>query len=44
MPTVAPVGHTQRTTIVDLSLRHGRWEILRESAIPTHEIVMVLQR
>ena len=32
------------TTIVDLSLGDGRWEILREGAIPTHEIVMVLQR
>ncbi len=39
-----PTGHTQPTTIVDLSLGSGRWEILREGAIPTHEIVMVLQR
>jgi L-threonylcarbamoyladenylate synthase len=39
-----PTGHTQPTTIVDLSLGPGRWEILREGAIPTHEIVMVLQR
>jgi len=37
-------GHAQPTTIVDLSLGPGRWEILREGAIPTHEIVMVLQR
>jgi len=39
-----PTGHAQPTTIVDLSLGPGRWEILREGAIPTHEIVMVLQR
>jgi L-threonylcarbamoyladenylate synthase len=37
-------GQAQPTTIVDLSLGRGRWEILREGAIPTHEIVMVLQR
>ena len=39
-----PTAHPQPTTIVDLSLGPGRWEILREGAIPTHEIVMVLQR
>lgn len=39
-----PTGCTMPTTIVDLSLGPGRWEILREGAIPTHEIVMVLQR
>jgi L-threonylcarbamoyladenylate synthase len=39
-----PTGRAQPTTIVDLSLGNGRWEILREGAIPTHEIVMVLQR
>jgi tRNA threonylcarbamoyl adenosine modification protein (Sua5/YciO/YrdC/YwlC family) len=39
-----PTGRSQPTTIVDLSLGPGRWEILREGAIPTHEIVMVLQR
>jgi tRNA threonylcarbamoyl adenosine modification protein (Sua5/YciO/YrdC/YwlC family) len=39
-----PTGHAQPTTIVDLSLGPGRWEILREGAIPTHEIVMVMQR
>ena len=39
-----PTGHTQPTTIVDLSLGPGRWEILREGAIPTYEIVMCLQR
>jgi tRNA threonylcarbamoyl adenosine modification protein (Sua5/YciO/YrdC/YwlC family) len=39
-----PTGSSLPTTIVDLSLGQGRWEILREGAIPTHEIVMVLQR
>lgn len=39
-----PTGRSLPTTIVDLSLGNGRWEILREGAIPTHEIVMVLQR
>jgi len=39
-----PTGRSLPTTIVDLSLGDGRWEILREGAIPTHEIVMVLQR
>jgi len=39
-----PTGHTQPTTIVDLSLGPDRWEILREGAIPTHEIVMALNR
>jgi tRNA threonylcarbamoyl adenosine modification protein (Sua5/YciO/YrdC/YwlC family) len=39
-----PTGRAQPTTIVDLSLEAGHWEILREGAIPTHEIVLVLQR
>jgi L-threonylcarbamoyladenylate synthase len=39
-----PTGRALPTTIVDLSLGGGRWEVLREGAIPTHEIVMVLQR
>ena len=39
-----PTGRSLPTTIVVLSLGDGRWEILREGAIPTHEIVMVLQR
>jgi tRNA threonylcarbamoyl adenosine modification protein (Sua5/YciO/YrdC/YwlC family) len=39
-----PTGCAQPTTIVDLTLGEGRWEILREGAIPTHEIVMALQR
>jgi tRNA threonylcarbamoyl adenosine modification protein (Sua5/YciO/YrdC/YwlC family) len=47
IPLIVDGGPTSRslpTTIVDLSLGEGRWEILREGAIPTHEIVMVLQR
>ncbi len=39
-----PTGRAQPTTIVDLSLGGDRWAILREGAIPTHEIVMALQR
>lgn len=39
-----PSGHTLPTTIVDLSNNNGQWEILREGVIPTHEIVMTLQR
>lgn len=39
-----PTGRSLPTTIVDLSLGDGRWEILREGAIPTHEIVIALQR
>jgi tRNA threonylcarbamoyl adenosine modification protein (Sua5/YciO/YrdC/YwlC family) len=39
-----PTGRAQPTTIVDLTLGEGRWEILREGAIPTSEIVMALQR
>ncbi|MGD0830485.1 MAG: L-threonylcarbamoyladenylate synthase [Terracidiphilus sp.] len=39
-----PTGHARPTTIVDISLGEGRWEILREGAIPTREIVMALQR
>jgi tRNA threonylcarbamoyl adenosine modification protein (Sua5/YciO/YrdC/YwlC family) len=37
-------GRARATTIVDLSLGEGRWEILREGAIPTNEIVAALQR
>jgi L-threonylcarbamoyladenylate synthase len=39
-----PTGRALPTTIVDLSLGPGRWMILREGAIPTHEIVMVMER
>ena len=38
-----PTGRAVHTTIVDLSLGEGRWQILREGAIPTHEIVMALE-
>ena len=47
IPLIIDGGPTPRalpTTIVDLTLGEGRWEILREGAISTHEIVMVLQR
>ena len=47
IPLIVDGGPTARslpTTIVDLSLGEGRWEVLREGAIPTHEIVMVLQK
>lgn len=39
-----PTGRALPTTIVDLSLGEGRWAVLREGAIPTHQIVMALQR
>jgi tRNA threonylcarbamoyl adenosine modification protein (Sua5/YciO/YrdC/YwlC family) len=39
-----PTGEVRHTTIVDLTLGEGRWEILREGAIPTPEIVAALQR
>jgi tRNA threonylcarbamoyl adenosine modification protein (Sua5/YciO/YrdC/YwlC family) len=39
-----PTGRSLPTTIVDLSLGEGHWRILREGAIPTHKIVMALQR
>lgn len=38
------IDQAHPSTIVDLTLGEGRWEILREGAIPTHEIVTVLQR
>jgi tRNA A37 threonylcarbamoyladenosine synthetase subunit TsaC/SUA5/YrdC len=38
-----PTGRSVATTIVDLSTG-GPWEILREGAIPTHEIALTLQR
>ena len=46
IPLIVDGGPTARavhTTIVDLSLGDGRWEILREGAISTHEIVMALE-
>ena len=39
-----PTGHTQPTTIVDLSLGNGRWEIPREGAISAQEIIDALRR
>lgn len=39
-----PTGRALPTTIVDLSLGPGRWEIVREGAIPTHEIALTLSR
>jgi L-threonylcarbamoyladenylate synthase len=39
-----PTARTTATTIVDLSAGDGSWMILREGAIPTHEIALLLQR
>lgn len=39
-----PTGRAVPTTIVDLTGEADSWQILREGAIPTHEIVMALQR
>lgn len=39
-----PTGRSTATTIVDLSAGDGSWMILREGAIPTHEIALLLQR
>ena len=39
-----PSGRTLPTTIVDLSGNNGPWQVLREGAISTHEIALVLQR
>jgi L-threonylcarbamoyladenylate synthase len=38
-----PTGRSVPTTIVDLSAGPGTWQILREGAIPTHEIALALQ-
>ena len=38
-----PTGRSVPTTIVDLSGGENSWKILREGAIPTHEIALVLQ-
>jgi L-threonylcarbamoyladenylate synthase len=46
IPLIVDGGPTPRgvpTTIVDLSGGQGGWQILREGAIPTHEIALVLQ-
>jgi len=39
-----PTARTVATTIVDLSGGGNSWMILREGAIPTHEIALILQR
>jgi L-threonylcarbamoyladenylate synthase len=39
-----PTSRSQHTTIVDLSGGDRAWQILREGAIPTHEIALALQR
>lgn len=47
LPMIVDGGPTARstaTTIVDLSGGGNSWMILREGAIPTHEIVLALQR
>ena len=38
-----PTGRTLPTTIVDLSAGESSWHIIREGAIPTHEIALALQ-
>lgn len=38
-----PTARTLPTTIVDLSAGGGMWQVLREGAIPTHEIALALQ-
>ena len=47
IPLIVDGGPTARaipTTIVDLSAGGNAWTILREGAIPTHEIALCLQR
>ena len=39
-----PTARAVPTTIVDLSGGGNSWMILREGAIPTHEIALALQR
>ncbi len=39
-----PTAGSLATTIVDLSGGGNSWMILREGAIPTHEIALTLQR
>lgn len=46
IPLIVDGGPTARslpTTIVDLSQRPGMWQVIREGAIPTHEIALALQ-
>jgi tRNA A37 threonylcarbamoyladenosine synthetase subunit TsaC/SUA5/YrdC len=47
IPLIVDGGPTARsipTTIIDLSNGGSSWTILREGAIPTHEIALALQR
>jgi tRNA A37 threonylcarbamoyladenosine synthetase subunit TsaC/SUA5/YrdC len=47
IPLIVDGGPTARsvpTTIVDLSGGGNSWMIIREGAIPTHEIALTLQR
>ena len=47
IPLIVDGGRTSRsiaTTIVDLSGGPNSWMILREGAIPTHEIALALHR
>ncbi len=39
-----PTGRSVPTTIVDFSVGDDEWRILREGAIPMHEIALTLQR
>jgi tRNA threonylcarbamoyl adenosine modification protein (Sua5/YciO/YrdC/YwlC family) len=39
-----PTARSQHTTIVDLTAGDNEWQIMREGAIPTHEIALALQR
>lgn len=39
-----PTARTVATTIVDLSSGGRQWSVLREGAISTHEIALILQR
>lgn len=46
LPLIVDGGRTARglpTTIVDLSAGSGTWQVLREGAIPTHQIALALQ-
>lgn len=46
IPLIVDGGPTARslpTTIVDLSAGAGSWQVIREGAIPTHEIALALQ-
>lgn len=38
-----PTGRSVATTIVDLSAGDAAWRILREGAVPTHQIALALQ-